>query len=103
VIDLAGPGIRLRGTSRAAIGARAAVSIRPEEFSICPPGTPSGNSIAARVEAVEYYGAESLFMLRTQDNTRLYVRTEGNARPGDSMTVSVPPERVLAYPSEQAA
>ncbi|MFD2272380.1 hypothetical protein ACFS07_17675 [Undibacterium arcticum] len=55
------------------------------------------------MEAVEYYGRESLFMLRTQDSTRLFVRTEGTAKPGETMTVSVPHDRVLAYPSEQVA
>ncbi|MGK5079832.1 ABC transporter ATP-binding protein [Janthinobacterium sp. HLX7-2] len=102
-IHLTGPGIELHGVPQHGIGARAAVSIRPEEFSICAPGQQAANSITARVEAVEYYGRESLFMLRTQDSTRLFVRTEGTAQPGDNMTVSVPPERVLAYPSEQVA
>jgi putative spermidine/putrescine transport system ATP-binding protein len=102
-IHLTGPGIQLRGIPKSTIGARAAVSIRPEEFSICAPGEKPANSITARVEAVEYYGRESLFMLRTQDSTRLFVRTEGTAKPGENMTVSVPHERVLAYPSEQVA
>jgi putative spermidine/putrescine transport system ATP-binding protein len=102
-IHMTGPGIQLRGIPKSAIGARAAVSIRPEEFSICQPGQSNDNSITARVEAVEYYGRESLFMLRTQDRTRLFVRAEGNARPGDDMTVSVSHDRVLAYPSEQQA
>jgi putative spermidine/putrescine transport system ATP-binding protein len=102
-IHMTGPGIQLRGIPKSAIGAKAAVSIRPEEFSICLPGDSSENSITARVEAVEYYGRESLFMLRTQDRTRLFVRAEGNARPGDDMTVSVQYDRVLAYPSEQQA
>ena len=102
-IFLTGPGIALRGIPKSMIGSRAAVSIRPEEFSICAPGQAADNSITARVEAVEYYGRESLFMLRTQDNTRLFVRAEGNARPGEDMTVSVRHDRVLAYPSEQQA
>ena len=101
--SLAGPGVRIAGLPKAPLGARAAVSIRPEEFSICAPGALVENSITAQVESVEYYGRESLFMLRTQDHTRLFVRAAGSAVPGDSMTVSVPQDRVLAYPSEQAA
>jgi putative spermidine/putrescine transport system ATP-binding protein len=100
---LTGPGVNLTGLPKASLRGRAAVSIRPEEFSICAPGEQPANSITARVESVEYYGRESLFMLRTQDQTRLFVRAPGNAVPGDNLTVSVPHERVLAYPAEQAA
>ncbi|WP_394778910.1 ABC transporter ATP-binding protein [Undibacterium sp.] len=100
---LTGPGISLTGIPKSALGKRAAVSIRPEEFTICAAGEHPGNSITANVESVEYYGCESLFMLRTQDRSRLYVRATGNAKPGDNMTISVPRDRVLAYPSEQVA
>jgi putative spermidine/putrescine transport system ATP-binding protein len=89
---------------KARLGGRAAVAIRPEEFTICAPGSAAAaNSITARVESVEYYGSESLFMLRTADHSRLFVRAAGAAEPGDSITVAIAPERVLAYPSEQAA
>ena len=100
---LAGPGVKLNGLPKARLGTRAAVSIRPEEFSICAAGDNVANSITACVESVEYYGRESLFMLRTQDHTRLFVRAAGSAVPGEHITVSVPQDRVLAYPSEQAA
>ena len=102
-VGLVGPGIHLSGVPKGVLGARAAVSIRPEEFSICTANETPINSITARVESVEYYGRESLFMLRTQDNTRLYARAAGSAVPGESITVSVAQDRVLAYPSEQAA
>jgi putative spermidine/putrescine transport system ATP-binding protein len=100
---LTGPGVSLTGVPKAPLRRRAAVSIRPEEFSICAPGERPANSITARVESVEYYGRESLFMLRTQDQTRLFVRAPGNAVAGEDLTVSIPHQRVLAYPAEQAA
>ncbi len=102
-VSLTGPGINLVGIPKMRLNARAAVSIRPEEFSICADGSNPPNSISARVESVEYYGRESLFMLRTQDNTRLYVRAEGKASPGETIRVCVPADRVLAYPFEQVA
>jgi putative spermidine/putrescine transport system ATP-binding protein len=102
-VTLAGPGVNLVGIAKMRLNGRAAVSIRPEEFSICADGTTPDNSISARVESVEYYGRESLFMLRTQDNTRLYVRAEGKASPGETIRVSVAADRVLAYPFEQVA
>src|SRR5450830_358660 len=100
-VSLAGPGVTLSGIPKVRLNGRAAVSIRPEEFSICTGG--AANSVAARVESIEYYGRESLFMLRTQDNTRLYVRTEGQASPGETIHVTVAADRVLAYPFEQVA
>ena len=102
-VALAGPGVNLNGIPKTRLQARAAVSIRPEEFSIVAAGQDAANSLSARVESVEYYGRESLFMLRTQDNTRLYVRTEGQAAPGDTIRVAVAANRVLAYPIEQVA
>jgi len=100
---LTGAGISLHAVPKSLLGKRAAVSIRPEEFTICAPGTVPQNGISAQVESIEYYGCESLFMLRTQDHTRLYVRAAGDARPGERMTVSIAQQRVLAYPLEQAA
>jgi putative spermidine/putrescine transport system ATP-binding protein len=101
-VSLAGPGVNLTGIPKVRLNGRAAVSIRPEEFSICSRDD-TANSLSARVESVEYYGRESLFMLRTQDNTRLYVRTEGKASPGETIRVTVAADRVLAYPFEQVA
>jgi hypothetical protein len=42
-------------------------------------------------------------MLRTLDHTPLFVRAQGTAQVGDSLTVSIPAERVLVYPSEQSS
>ncbi len=102
-VRLNGPGVSILGTAKASLGPRATACIRPEEFEICPRGQPSANGLTARVESVEYYGRESLFMLRTQDATQLFVRGISDAQPGEELTLSVPAERVLAYPTQQEA
>jgi putative spermidine/putrescine transport system ATP-binding protein len=58
----------------------------------------------ATVEGVEYYGKESLFMLRTDGGVSLFVRTVGNAvAPAIASPLAAPPDRVLVFPREAAA
>jgi putative spermidine/putrescine transport system ATP-binding protein len=100
--QLSGPGVALTGMTKGEHGQRAVAAIRPDEFFIVDAHSDAVNKIAARVETVEYYGKESLLMLRTADGARLFVRAASHARAGENLTVSVPPERVLVYPQEQA-
>ena len=103
IAHLKGPGIALLGTISAVLGAKAVAAIRPDDFTIVA-GTPAAqNTLTAVVESVEYYGRETLFMLRAPDRTQLFVRTQGNASVGDSLTLAIPQERVLVYPSEQVS
>jgi putative spermidine/putrescine transport system ATP-binding protein len=88
------------------LGSKAVAAIRPDDFSIVTGGansTGTENTLTALVDSVEYYGRETLFMLRTQDQTPLFVRAQGSAKVGESLTVSIPAERVLVYPSEQSS
>ena len=104
--QLKGPGVSLIGTARGVLGAKAVAAIRPDDFSIVTGGansTGTENTLTALVDSVEYYGRETLFMLRTQDQTPLFVRAQGSAKVGESLTVSIPAERVLVYPSEQSS
>ena len=95
-VNLAGGGIALRGVALQAIeGRRAAVAIRPEEFTV---GAPEGaNTIAGRVDNVEYSGRDALLDLVTASGTVLHVRGPVSIRRGDEVRVHVPPERVLVY------
>jgi len=103
IAHLAGPGIAVTGTVSGALGAKVVAAIRPDDFSIVSNASASENTLTAVVESVEYYGRETLFMLRTLDRTPLFVRTQGQARVGESLTVSIPRERILVYPSEHAS
>ena len=103
IAHLAGPGIAVTGTISGVLGAQVVAAIRPDDFSIVPTTSTPENTLTAVVESVEYYGRETLFMLRPLDRTPLFVRTQGQARVGERLTLSIPRERILVYPSEQAS
>ena len=102
-IDLKGQGIAITGVAQETVGARIVAAMRPDDFTIVENGASVGNILTAPVESIEYYGRETLFMLRLVGQSPLFVRAQGNARVGDLMTVSIPPERVLVYPSDRTA
>ena len=102
---LSGPGVRLAGSfhgTTQVVGTRAIACIRPDEMSFVDASDKVANRIEAVVETVEYYGRESLFMLLTSNGVRLFVRTVGRASPGDAVTVSASPNRVLVYSAGDA-
>ena len=98
-VGLAGPGITLQGVAKQPIGAgRAVAAIRPEEFTV---GAAEGaNTIAGRVDNVEYSGRDALLDLVTASGAVLHVRGPVSIRRGDDVRVHVPPERVLVYRPE---
>src|SRR5947207_1563855 len=57
------------------------------------------NTIAARVDNVEYAGRDSLVDVITASGTRLHVRATSSPALGDEVRVHVSPERVLVYPA----
>jgi putative spermidine/putrescine transport system ATP-binding protein len=80
-------------------GARAAVAVRPEEISVGE-GPGGLNTIAGRVENVEYSGRDSLLDVVTSSGTLLHVRGPVTTALNDIVRVYVPAERVLVYPAE---
>ena len=95
-MSLAGPGISLAGVAKQPIdGRRAAVAIRPEEFAVGAPDGP--NTIAGRIDNVEYSGRDALLDVVTASGAVLHVRGPVTFRRGDEVRVHVPPERVLVY------
>jgi putative spermidine/putrescine transport system ATP-binding protein len=97
-VTLAGPDARLTGTRKLPLAdGRAIVAMRPEEV-VLGEGPGGANTIAVRVDGVEYCGRDSLLDLATASGTRLHVRTTGRYAPGDSVHIHVPVERALVYP-----
>ena len=80
-------------------GTRAAVAIRPEEISVGE-GPGGLNTIAGRVENVEYSGRDSLLDVVTSSGTLLHVRGPVTTALNDIVRVYVPVERALVYPAE---
>ena len=98
-----GPGVRLTGRAFGQIDAgpgRAVAAIRPEDIVV---GAAGPNQIEVTAEVVEYHGREMLVQARLAGGDPLYFRTESRPAPGDAITVSVPPERVLVYPADEPA
>jgi putative spermidine/putrescine transport system ATP-binding protein len=85
----------LTGTRRGDLGETAVAVIRPEDF--CVAGGP--NAMEVTVEVVEYQGREQAIQARTASGAELHLRAAARLAPGDRVTVSVPPERVLVYPA----
>ena len=88
-VTLAGPGIRLTGTRKQPLtGRRAAVAIRPEDI-VAGEG-PGENTLAGRIDNVEYCGRDSLVDIVVGDDLRLHVRTQLALAQGEQASIRVP-------------
>jgi putative spermidine/putrescine transport system ATP-binding protein len=102
-VTLSGPDMRLMGVRKQPIrDGRACVAMRPEEFVLGADAS-GVNTVAGRVDNVEYCGRDSLVDVVTASGTLLHVRATGAPALGDTVHVHVPIERVLVYPSEPPA
>jgi putative spermidine/putrescine transport system ATP-binding protein len=99
-VVMKGSDIALTGVRKQPLtNGRAAVAIRPEEI-VLGDGPGGVNTIAARVENVEYCGRDSLVDVVTAAGTMLHVRAPVTIAMGDQVRVHVPVERALVYPGE---
>ncbi|WP_394616827.1 ABC transporter ATP-binding protein [Lentzea sp. JNUCC 0626] len=89
-----GDGVRLVGVRQEELGTDAVVAVRPEDFVL---GGSGENALEAVVEIVEYHGREQAVEARLRDGTRLHVRTTARLAPGDTISVTVPVDRVLVF------
>ena len=99
-ISLSGPDFPLTGVRMLPLtDGKAMVAVRPDDIVV---GTaPDGlNTIAGRVDNIEYSGRESLIDIVTQGGLKLIVRTAEPVRMGDNVRLHVPVERALVYPME---
>jgi putative spermidine/putrescine transport system ATP-binding protein len=98
-VMLAGADMRLTGVRKQPLaGGRACVAIRPEEIVVgeAPDGI---NTIAGRVDNVEYCGRDSLLDVVMPSGTMLHVRAGSHVAMGEELRLHVPVERALVYPS----
>ncbi|WP_033343184.1 ABC transporter ATP-binding protein [Catenuloplanes japonicus] len=89
-----GAGISLSGIAVGAPAEGDAViaGIRPEDLHVGTAGLP------ATVEVVEYQGRELAVEARTADGVVLHLRAVTRPEPGDTITVTAAPDRVLVFP-----
>jgi putative spermidine/putrescine transport system ATP-binding protein len=95
VVD--GEGMRLVGTpvSPVAEGATVVAAVRPEDVHVV--AGEGENRIEATVEVVEYQGRELAVEVRTSAGRALHLRTDRRLAPGDTVTLTIPPNRLLVY------
>jgi putative spermidine/putrescine transport system ATP-binding protein len=98
-VSLAGEGLALTGTRREKFNGTAIAAIRPEDFTVGD----GPNAIEVTVEVVEYHGREQAVQVRTAAGVALHLRADARLAPGDRLTISVPPERVLVFAAEAPA
>ncbi len=91
------PDFRIVGIRKEPLaGGKGCVAIRPEEIAMGR-GPDGRNTIAGRVENVEYAGRDSLVDLITPSGIRLYFRTTAPVASGQTIEVHVPTDRALVY------
>ncbi|MFJ2029178.1 ABC transporter ATP-binding protein [Streptosporangium sp. NPDC087985] len=110
-LTVEGLGLRLVASPVGRIdpGTPVVAGVRPEDLTVVS-GSPSGepdtqetapvNLVPAIVEVVEYQGRELAVEARTAAGVRLHLRSAERLAPGDSLLLSVRPERLLAFPAE---
>jgi putative spermidine/putrescine transport system ATP-binding protein len=93
--------LRLWGTATAdvAVGDRVVAAVRPEDVLVSAAGGREGDGgTPATVEVVGYQGRELAVEVRTSGGRALHLRTEQRLAPGDVVTLTVDPQRLLVYP-----
>jgi len=100
---VAGNGLSLMATAVQAVGVgdTVRVAIRPHDLLVVGSGvsTEGRNTIQAVVNVVEYQGREFAVDVTTTEGQNLFVQSETAPVPGDAVTLTVDPGRILVYRS----
>ena len=97
VATVSSDGLRLRGATvgSVTVGSPAMAAVRPEDLVV---ETGPSDGVPARVEVVEYAGREHVVQTRTATGLPLTLRTTARVVPGDDVTVTADPARLLVFP-----
>jgi putative spermidine/putrescine transport system ATP-binding protein len=99
LIEGAGKSVKLRARAADdfAAGNDAIMSIRPEHVQIgqAPDGV---NRMIGKVEFVEYLGREQEAAIGIDAETRLWLRTSERVALGDSVELTLPPDKIVLLP-----
>jgi putative spermidine/putrescine transport system ATP-binding protein len=93
--------MKIRGKTQHtfAPGVSVVAAIRPDDVVVG--GDAAGpNAFRAKVDIVEYLGREHEAIMTLEAGERLFVRTAARVTPGESVTVVLPPDRVIFLPAE---
>jgi putative spermidine/putrescine transport system ATP-binding protein len=102
-VEAAADGMTLRGRTRHSFtpGASVVAAIRPDDVVIGGvEGSP--NTFRGTVDIVEYLGREDEAIVRLESGARLWVRTVARVSPGETVRVTLSPDRVIFLPAEES-
>ena len=100
-VEATGNGMKIRGKTRHSLspGTSVVAAIRPDDVVIGgDAGSP--NAFRAKVDIAEYLGREEEAIMTLEAGGRLWVRTGARVKPGQNVTVVLPPDRVIFLPAE---
>ncbi|MCW3840755.1 ABC transporter ATP-binding protein [Micromonospora yasonensis] len=100
-ITVEADGLRLVGdpVGQIAAGDQVVAAVRPEDVRVDDPHATT-NTVPAEIEVVEYQGRELAAEARNDAGLRVHVRTDKRIAPGDRVTLSIDPRRLLVFPSD---
>jgi len=75
-------------------------AIRPNDVVVGGDAA-SPNAFRAKVDIVEYLGREDEVIVTMETGGRLWVQTAVRLAPGENVTVTLPPDRVIFLPPEE--
>ena len=103
-VEAEGKGLRIRGRARHALapGAEAVAAIRPDDVRLSS-ASPAPNCFRGVVEIVEYLGRENEVVVALEAGSRIWVHTAERVAPGETVTATLPSERVIVLPPDAAA
>jgi putative spermidine/putrescine transport system ATP-binding protein len=101
LITVEAGGLRLVGdpVGRPAPGDGVVCGVRPEDVRVDEPDATT-NVLPAEIEVVEYQGRELAAEARTDSGIRVHLRTDQRVAPGDRVTLSIDPQRLLVFPDD---
>jgi putative spermidine/putrescine transport system ATP-binding protein len=101
LIAVEADGFRLVGdpVGDIAPGDAVVAGVRPEDVRVDQPDALT-NALPAEIEVVEYQGRELAAEARTGSGVPVYLRTDQRVAPGDRVTLSIDPRRLLVFPTD---
>jgi putative spermidine/putrescine transport system ATP-binding protein len=91
--------LRARAGDGFGVGTEAVMAIRPEDIQLGA-ASAGARTVSGRVEIVEYLGREQEAAVRTEDGTRIWLRTAGQMQVGDQVDLGFPVDKVVLLPAE---
>jgi putative spermidine/putrescine transport system ATP-binding protein len=100
VVPLGGATVEGVAQHNVGVGDAVIAAVRPEDVRL---GSDDVTGLRGRVEVVEYQGRELAAEVVLPDGVRLHTRTDRKVEPGEQVSITITPGRLLVYPSDGSA